>query len=228
MKKKILIFMLLAISLFSLTACKSNKIDLNDYLIEKRVNLYTAEDDLYSVTFSSGTREENYAFDGQVGNMIEFGALTFSRLDGLSLANDSYTYTVTINENNYTGFLDKSEIDNSYSADIGVAAPNDATINVQISFTGYSFNQDLINTSSSFSIDSSRAIEIANDELQDSLETMKKNNDGKIEAVIKNVKDYSNSESLHYYWYVGAVASDGDTIGILIDAASGEVVAKKV
>ena len=182
--------MLLAISLFSLTACKSNKIDLNDYLIEKRVNLYTAEDDLYSVTFSSGTREEDYAFDGQVGNMIEFGALTLSRLDGLSLANASYTYRVTINENNYTGFLDKSEIDNSYSADIGVAAPNDATINVQISFTGYSFNQDLINTSSSFSIDSSRAIEIANDKLQDSLETMKKNNDGKIEAVIKNVKDY--------------------------------------
>ena len=172
MKKKILVFMLLAISLISLSACGSTKINLSNYLIEKRTSLYTAEDELYSVTFSSGTREQDYQLDGIINDMVDFGIITLSRLDNNPLANDTYTYTVQINDQTYTGFLEPSSVDNSYLADIGAAAPSDASITVQITFTGYSFNKELTNTSSLFSVNGEKAIEIANEELKEELKQL--------------------------------------------------------
>ena len=80
MKKKLLILILLCCTVFSLTACKKHEINLSDYLIEERNNLFTANDDIYSVNISSGLREENYNFDGVVGNMVNFAVLTYSAI----------------------------------------------------------------------------------------------------------------------------------------------------
>lgn len=228
MKKKILVFLLLSVCLISFSACGSSKIDLSQYLIEKRTTLYTAEDDLYSVSFSSGTREQDYKLDGIVGEMVDFGIVTLSRLDNAPLADDSYTYTVQINDQTYTGFLEKSSVDNSYLADIGVSAPTDASVKIQITFTGYSFNEELSNTSNQFLIDADKAIEIANENLKEELKNVTSDKNNKIEVVLKNLKDYSNSELKNYYWYVGVISTNADTLGILIDASSGDVVAKKV
>ena len=228
MKKKILMFLLLAVGLISFSACGSTKIDLSQYLIEKRTTLYTAEDELYSVTFSSGTREQDYELDGIVGEMIDFGIVTLSRLDNAPLADDTYTYTVQINDQTYTGFLEKSSIDNSYLADIGACAPADAIVKIQITFTGYSFNEELSNTSNLFSVDVNRAIEIANESLKEELNNITSDKNNKIEVVVKNLKDYSNNEVKNYYWYVGVISTNGDTLGILIDASTGDVIAKKV
>ena len=44
----------------------------------------------------------------------------------------------------------------------------------------------------------------------------------------KLLKDFSNTELKTYYWYVGIVSTNGETLGILIDANSGDIIAKKV
>ena len=75
-----------------LSACGKSDINIADYLIEDRQTLFTAQDKLYSVTLSTGMREENYNFDGKINGMVEFGIVTFSRLDSEPMANDSYTY----------------------------------------------------------------------------------------------------------------------------------------
>lgn len=228
MKKKIIAFLLLLVGVVGLSACGQSNIDINDYLIEERQNLYTAQDNMYNVTFSTGMREEDYNFDGIVGNMIEFGVVTFSRLDSEPMANDSYTYIVKIGEESYTGFLEKTSNENSYSADIQANAPSDATINIQITFTGYSFNEELACISKDFSVDNTTAIEIANKELKDDLKNITSDKNNKIEAICKILKDYSNSEIKSYYYYIGVLSTNGDTLGILIDANSGEIIAKKV
>lgn len=228
MKKKLLIFMMLAIFVLGFSACGSTKIDLNDYLIERRNNLFTAEDEMYGVTFSSGTREENYALDGIRNNMQDFAILTLYRLDGNSLAKDTYTYIVTIDGEQFTGYLENSAIDNSYSADLAVNVGDSAVVNVQISFTGYNFNEDLTNVSSTFNVDSKTAISIASNELSEAINDITSDKNVKIEAVMKVLKDSSTSEAVSYYWYVGVVSTNGDTLGILIDANSGDIVAKKV
>lgn len=212
---------------FGLSACGKSSIKLQDYLIEDRNNLFTAQDSLYCVTFSTGMREENYNFDGVVNNKVEFGVLTLMRNDSNPLANDNYSYTITINDEKLTGTMEKSPIDNSYAVDVEKKVDDNATINVQINFTGYKFNQDLINTSKDFSVDKNSALNLANSELKDELKDITSDNN-KIEVVMKILKDYSNLDNCKYYWYVGVVAKDGQTLGILIDSNSGEIVAKKV
>ncbi|MFQ6752650.1 MAG: hypothetical protein ACLRFL_03705 [Clostridia bacterium] len=227
MKKKLIVFTLCAISLALLTACGSRNIDLKDYTIEERINLFTAEDTLYGVSLSSGMRESDYNLDGIKNEMVEFGVLTIARNDGEPLANDTYSYTLTIGEETLSGTLEKSQVDNSYSTDIERHIPNDANINVEIKFTGYTFHQDLTNTSADFSVDMSTAINIANEELSSDIRNIL-NDNAKIEVITKILKDYSTEEVKRYYWYIGVISTNGDTIGILIDANSGEVIAKKV
>lgn len=225
-KKKLAIFILLALFVIPLSACGKSKLNLNDYVIEKRETLFTAHDDLYCVSLSTGTRENNYNFDGVVSEMIPFGVLTISRCDNAPLSNDTYSYIVTIGEQTYSGFMEKGS-NNSYSADLEVNNIQE-DINVQISFTGYTFNQNLENTSSHFNVDSSSAISIAEKELKEGIENILNDKNIKIEAVMKLMKDHSNEELKNYYWYVGIISTNGETLGILIDANSGEIIAKKV
>lgn len=227
-KKKIAICTLFALIVVCLSACGKNKINLGDYVIEKRENLFTACDDLYSVSFSTGMRESEYNFDGIVNEMVPFGVLTLTRNENLPLANDTYSYIVTINDKQYSGFLEKSNNDNSYSADLEVNTVGNETINVQVSFTGYTFNQNLENTSANFQVDSNSALKVTQKELKEEINNLLSDNNVKIEVVMKVMKDHSSEELKNYYWYVGIISTQGDTMGILIDANSGEVIAKKV
>ena len=227
MKKKFLIFVLLAVMVIPLAACGKSKLNLNDYLIEKRENLYTACDELYCVSFSTGTREKNYNFDGIITEMVPFGVLTIVRCDNQPLANDTYSYIVKIGDQTFNGFLEKTN-SNSYSADLEVNNINNENINVQISFTGYTFNKDLENTGSSFEVDSNTALTIAQKELKENIKNLLSDKNIKIEVIIKTMKDYSVEELKNYYWYVGIIATNGETLGILIDANNGDVIAKKV
>ena len=225
MKKLLILCATLLLGLFSLVGCATNNFNLNDYVIEQRENLFTASDELYNVSFSTGTREKDYNFDGVINEKVPFGVLTLSRNENLPLANDTYTYLVTINNKTYTGFLEKAN-NNSYSADLEVNTMGDEYVNVQISFTGYTFNKDLTNVSSNFEVDSSLALNIAEKELNQNIKNLLKHN--KIEVVMKLMKDYSSEELKNYYWYIGIISTDGNTLGILIDTNSGEIIAKKV
>ena len=227
MKKKILCLAILALCVFGLSACKTTKIDLGDYLVEERNNLFTAEDDNYSVTFSSGMREKDYALDGVKGEMVDFGVLTIARIDRQPISSSGCKYILTINDEILRGDLTKSELDNTYSCDLEKAVDNESKIHVQINLTGYTFEKDLVNTSNEFSVDKSAAIKLANSELGDALNNFKKDKNS-FEAVMKIVKDYSSSDVKNYYWYIGVISQNGETLGVLIDATNGEVIAKKI
>ena len=228
MKKKICLLALL-LCLVPLTACGKNyNINLADRVIEKRENLFVAYDDLYSATLSTGTREQDYNLDGVVTEAVPFGILTLTRTDLHPLANDTYSYIVTINDQKYSGFLTKSNTDNSYSADIEANTLGDEAVNVKISFTGYTFDQDLTNISKDFQVDSNAALKVAEKELKADLKNVLANKNVSIEVVMKVLKDHSNQDLKNYYWYVGVVATTGETFGILIDANNGNIIAKKV
>lgn len=227
MKKKILVLMLAVCSLM-FAACGSKGMTIKDYLIEERETLYTAQDDLYTATFSSGMRENNYSFDGVKNEMVEFGIITIARQDSAPMANDTYSYTVKINDQTYSGTMQKSEVENSYSADIQAVAPADATVSVQVAFTGYSFNKEMINTSKDFSVDKTKAIAIADKALKQEIKQLTSDKNNKIEGVMKIVKDSSTAENNVYYWYVGVVSTNGDVLGVLVDTTNGNIIAKKV
>ena len=226
--KKILGFVALAcLTLLALTGCAKTEMNLKNNLIEERNNLFVASDNLYNVTFSTGTREENYDFDGVVNEMVDFGIISISRNDNKPLANDKYSYTLNINGENHIGFLTKSEVDNTYSTDIGIQANNNDEINVIISFTGYTFEQPMTNVSNDFKVDKDAALKLATNELKTNLKNTHQDN-AKYEVVMKILKDYSSGELKNYYWYIGVVSTNGNVFGVLIDTNTGAIVAKKV
>ena len=226
-KTKIMFCAMFGLFAIILSACGTTNISLADYLIEHRNNLFTSSDNLYSVSFSTGLREKDYNFDGEISELIPFGILTLTRNDGQPLANDVYSYIVTIDGTAHSGYLEKST-NNSFSADLEVNTTGKEEINVQISFTGYTYKQNLENTGSNFQVDSLTAIKVAENELKKELQNLLKDKNVKIEVVMKIMKDYSIKESKNYYWYVGIISTSGNTMGILIDAQNGDIIAKKV
>lgn len=227
MKKKFLLTVLISFCILSFVGCGKSNFDISKYIIEKRDTLFVANDNLYSVTFSTGLREENYNFDGTVNNLIPFGILTISRLDNQPMANDAYSCIVEINDQSYSGFLEKGA-NNSYSVDLEVSATNEDNITASISFTGYTFKQQLQNINKDFEVDQQTALSIAENELKQPISNILKNKNVKIEVVTKIMKDHSSSDLKNYYWYVGAISTSGDSLGVLINTNTGEIIAKKV
>lgn len=223
---------LCALSLLLVTVCfvgcgkEQKAVDtINNHIIELRNNLFVGSDEKYYATFVTGEREEPYALDGVVNEKVPFGIVTLSSVKNTPLENDEYSFVLTIGEEEKTGKLQKSPYDNTYSADIGVSAPDDAEIKLAVTVDGHKFEQTLYNESKNFKISQSDAINIAGKELANEIDTLLQN--GSMEAMVKILKDYSGTTN-RYFWYVGVVGGNGEAFGVLIDTMTGEVVSKKV
>ena len=228
--KKILCILSIALCGILFVGCGSSaqsQIDFKEHLIEVRNNLFASQDETYYATVCTGEREQDYALDGVVGEMVPFGIVTIARLDNEMLAKDQYPFTLVVNGENITGSLEKSPYDNTYSADIEQVIADDAEVSIELVIDGTNVSQSLTNVSSSFSIDKDKAIEIACDELKDSVRALSKQKDNLSEAFVKILKDYSG-EGNRYYWYIGIISPEGKTSGVLIDSASGDIVSKKI
>ena len=228
--KKVLLILTAILSMIAFVGCgssKKNETNFNNHLIEIRNNLFAGEDDTYYATVCTGEREQDYALDGVVGNLVPFGIVTLARLDNERLGSDEYPFTLIVNGENVTGCLEKSPYDNTYSADIEQVIADDAEIELKLVVDGNNVSQTLTNVSSSFGVDKDRAITIACDELSDSIKNISNEKGSVSEAFIKILKDYSG-ESNRYYWYVGIISPEGKTSGVLIDANSGDIISKKV
>lgn len=228
--KKVLLVLSIALCMATFVGCGSNKkaeTNFNNHLIEVRNNLFAGEDSTYYATVCTGEREQDYALDGVVNELVPFGIVTIARLDNEALNQDEYPFTLVVNGENITGSLEKSPYDNTYSADIEQVIADDAEISLVLTLDGTNFNQTLTNVSSTFGVSKDDAISIACDELKDSIKTLSKEKDNFSEAFIKILKDYSG-ESNRYYWYVGIISPEGKTSGILIDTSSGDIISKKV
>lgn len=228
--KKFLCILSIALCGVLFVGCGSktkNETNFNSHLIEIRNNLFAGQNDEYYVTICTGEREEDYALDGVVKPLVQFGIITLARLDGELLSQDEYEFTLVVNGENITGSLEKNPYDNTYSADIEQAITDEAEIKLEMVIDNNNFNQTLTNVSKDFAINKDQAISIACEALKDSISNLSKEEGNSSEAFIKILKDYSG-ENDRYYWYVGIISPEGQTAGVLIDANSGDIISKKI
>ena len=175
--KKVLIILSVLICGVALVGCGSsskNETNFNNHLIEVRNNLFAGQDETYYATVCTGQREQDYALDGVVNELVPFGIVTLARLDNEMLNNDTYSFTLTLNGETINGTLEKSPYDNTYSADVEQTIPNDAEISLEVAIDGDNFNQTLTNMSDTFAISKDNAISIACEELKDSIKKLSK------------------------------------------------------
>jgi len=229
--KKFLCLCALVLVGLGFVACDNKKEEalktLQDNVIETRNNIYVGADENFYAIFTSGEREEPYCLDGVINEMVPFGIISFSRNDNAKLNNEEYTFYITINGEEKTGTLEKSPFDNTYSADIGMNVDDNAEISLKISADGKDFEQTLFNENKNFAISKERAIEIASESLTEQINNLNSETEKSSEVLIKILKDYSG-ETNRFFWYVGVISPDGETAGVLIDSATGEVVSKKI
>ena len=175
--KKILCILSIILCFAAFVGCDSKskaETNFNNHLIEVRNNLFVAEDDDFYATVCTGQREQEYALDGVVNEMVPFGIVTFARLDNECLKQDEYLFTLKVNGEDIVGSLEKSPYDNTYCADIEQEIADDAEMVLQIVVDGNNFSQTLTNVSGSFGVDKDKAVAIACEELKDSVKSLSK------------------------------------------------------
>lgn len=228
--KKILCVLSIAICGILFVGCgstKKNEVNFSNHLIEVRNNIFAGQDETFYATVCTGEREQEYALDGAINELVPFGIVTLARLDNEKLGKDEYQFTLVVNGENIPGLLEKSPYDNTYSADIEQVIADDAEIKLELVIDGVNYSQQLTNMSKDFAVNKDKAITIACEQLKDSIKNLSQEKNNCSEAFVKILKDYSG-ESNRYYWYVGIISPEGKTSGVLIDATSGDIISKKV
>jgi len=202
------------------------KIDISTHLIEVRDVMFVSNDDDYLISLMSGQREQDYAIDGKVSELVPFGVLVFNRLDGGVIESENITYALKFGENYFTGNMEKSPYDNSYLVDIENEIPTDASVLVTVNLGGGKIVEKTLNcVSNNFTVSKDRAVEIAQTKLKTNISKMQKS--GEYEAYVRILKDYSDEENRTYFWYIALIGTDGNTAGILIDSNTEEIVTMK-
>lgn len=228
MKKNMIIsLIILIVCCFILTGCQQvdPKEKMINNLSEVRKNCWSCETNKGYSTFMTGEREETYNIDGIHTKNKEFGVIsvTFKTTNSVNLAP---TYTLTVNEDTFEGALEKNPYSNCYMADVGKAFDSNSNITLTVKFEDFEETFNLTSVSDNFKISWEKALEIANENMQQRITEVfgKKGLGGESYLRIINGEGVNFNS---YYWYFSIVDKKEQTSTIIINTETGEVLAKK-
>ena len=187
-----------------------------------RENYFAGQSDNFYASFTSGMRESPYSFDGKSEEKVEFGVLTIAPKQ--ALANTMLGYTISIDDQKYSGFFEESPFDNSYSADIEQKVDDSAKITLTVTDGQKEENISLECVSCNFQINAENALDLAYNELKEDLQTLCQ--DKGYEVYVKIVADLTQNVQ-DKYWLVLFCCECGDSISAIISTTDGTCLAKK-
>ena len=187
-----------------------------------RENYFAGQSDNFYASFTSGMRESPYSFDGKSEEKVEFGVLTIAPKQ--ALANTMLGYTISIDDQKYSGFFEESPFDNSYSADIEQKVDDSAKITLTVTDGQKEENISLECVSCNFQINAENALDLAYNELKEDLQTLCQ--DKGYEVYVKIVADLTQNVQ-DKYWLVLFCCECGDNISAIISTTDGTCLAKK-
>ncbi len=199
-----------------------NKVVLN--VAEVRQNLFTGKTDNIEVSLMSGMREEDYVVNGYCSTPIEFGVLTF-KVNNQVVMPEQVNYVLTVGTARYDGVLEHNPFDGSYVADLKRIIDSEDVISAKIIAGEFVDSVELISVTKDFNVDFNQALKIACSELDNSLKQFIENSSFRAECYVKLIND---DEILNvYYWYVNFVGVNGNTVSVIIDPITKQIMAKK-
>lgn len=179
----------------------------SEKLADYRTDLLVYNDENFEVTVVTGSREENFAFDGECGDKIDYTVVTILPLVQL----DDYTIKMNINGIEYMSPLNKHPLGETYSVEINEKL-SQSSVNIEVS--GITFvaksviGEDYI---------------LANDALEVACTMLDLENASEIHIRLIENPIISDGK---YYYYV-ACYNNGSSNAVLIDAITGVVLAEK-
>ncbi len=219
----LLLFLLLIISICAEDITPAYYRLAQDSLSEYRKNFYFATCDNFSVTFTTGKREEPFVYDGKREKMVEYGVVT---VKFKNMVDETPKFVLIIDSWQYSGSFELNPFDGTYVADIQQETKISSDIFVRVFTSSMSKSMPLICESDKWKIDYKKALKIATTEFTEELKNYYNNRNFLMETYIKIV-----SESIHStentFWYIYFLSKNGDSLICLINPYSGEIVAKK-
>lgn len=194
-----------------------------DSLSEYRKNFYFGTCEQFSVTFTTGKREDPFLYDGKRENLVEYGVITVKFKTTME---ETPKYVLIIDSWQYSGTFEFNHFDGTYVADIQQETKTSSDIFVRI-FSSYSSkSMQLTCESDNWKIDYKKALKIATTEFAEELKNYYHEGNFLLETYIKIVSESHHSID-NTFWYIYFISKNGDSLVCLVNPYSGEIVAKK-
>lgn len=214
--KKICFFVLFVTLLSSLLLCSCSGPlgKYEKYVSEYRVGVYEGSNDNFSAQAASGYRENPFVIDG-VSNENKVDFLLVTVTPNVYDPSVAYTYTVSVNEAEYSGELNKHPFQNTYSFEVPTFAKSESlTVFIngeELTLTSV-VDEDFILPEKAFEISLKR------------LEKTDVVKGGKYEIYVRLIENPVTASG-GYFWYVAFVDENKQTVATLIQPQSMEIVA---
>ena len=210
---------------FMFAGCGVTAEDLmKNYLAECQNNYFVGTTQNFKVSLWSGTREDPYEPNGELGELVDFCIISVVPVGDVSTF--GLNYTVEVNDKTYNGEFEKSPFDNSFAADIGVRVEDTDSIYAYIIVDGVSEVGKLECISTNFKIKNTDALSIVVDNFSENIISLSNGGEIPVEGYCKIISTDKNLGI--YFWYVRLVNAEGKDITVVIDPSSGEIMAKKL
>lgn len=220
--KKFFLLLILSTTLVFAGCGADNLSIVKQNIVEHRDAYYIHQTDEHIITYVAGMREEPYYADGVVGEMVEFGILTFTPAKTLNY--ESLNYFVVIDNIEYEGLLEKSDFQKGFVVDLEKCVDNNSTISVRVFEDDVEVQGTLKCASKDFAITQDTALQTAYSTLSTQIKSHINKSKFGGEVYIKIWKDFSSEAD--YFWYIGIVC-ESETLGVLISTQTGEVLSVK-
>lgn len=220
MKRKTLIFLTLILATIFLCACSDAMEKRKENVSELREDVLVYADEKVKVSIFSGTRENPYEVNGQVGK--EKTLYTVINVDGSFADSDDVKYTLYLGDKSYDGFLTKHPFKESYSTELPVKTLSKATLTITSGQNSNTYELKSVKTDKTIS--ASDALQLAEKRLKKSIKKMEKGDKLNCEIYVRLIENPISSEG-GYYWYVAYVPEKYTVYALLIHSVSGEIVA---
>lgn len=185
------------------------------HISECTKNIFTYVCDDYNLTVTSGTREQDYQFDGKTSELVDFllVALAYSSPH----SEQTIDFVININGTDYSGILEKNPYKSNYMCDIKKSVDENDEITIKFD----NKENKLVCKNKDFEIDYEKAISIATGEFNENLKSYTKNKKNLYECYLKIL--YKPEISENFYWYF-LVKADKQ-YNFVIDTMSGNIIA---
>ena len=216
MKKAALFLLVPLLSLVLLAGCKGT--DYTKHLSDVRSDLFAAETEDFSLTLSCITRETPYAADGTACNtqkLIEIAIKPSEDTDG------SKSYRIELSgEPAISGELSYRTVKGDYFLSQGVSAP-EGSVTVRLSDDGETTELTATSVKTEKTLSPEEALSVAVDAERELIGRMTAGNTFEGEFTVRLMRRSRN------YYFVG-ITGKKENAALLIDAETGEVLARRV
>lgn len=200
-------------------SCKT-QVDYSIYVSELRTNIYQGEKDEVKIVVYTGFKESPFIADGYVGEIKKY---IIVRLVSCPENIDGVSVSINYDKGSVSGMFEYHPIGGKYIAEFCVEElPTEPTLSAKVNVAGQEVVIDLATLKDGNCIDYKSAINSVKKYDEEVFENLFEKNHVNAEIHIRLLSDSDKN-----YYYVGLVSSDGKTNAYLVDALSGNTIAKK-